>query len=219
MRSYGQYCAVAKALDVVGDRWTLLIVRELLLQGPCRYTDLQNGLPGIATNLLGDRLRQLEDAGLVWRESAPPPVAATLYHLSDAGAELEPVLRALGRWGVRFMPAGDDHDEFRSHWLAWPIGEFLADTDPTGPPLDVEVRPDDLPPAVIETRGGVVRVRVGEAASPELVLSGRPPAILGFLTGLLTLAEARQHGLRTSGDPKVLVRLRSPGLGVPARPG
>lgn len=216
MRSYGHYCAVAKALDVVGDRWTLLIVRELLLQGPCRYTDLQNGLPGIATNLLGDRLRQLEDAGLVWRESAPPPVAATLYHLSDAGAELEPVLKALGRWGSRFMPMGDGHDEFRSHWLAFPVAEFLADADPTGPPLEIEVRTDDLPPAVIEAREGVVRTRVGEAAVPDLVLSGRPPAIVGFLVGALTLAEARRQGLRTSGDPKVLVRLRSPGLELQA---
>ena len=73
MRTYGQYCSVAKALDVVGDRWTLLIVRELLLQGPCRYTDLKSGLPGIATNLLADRLRELERAGLVRREEAPPP--------------------------------------------------------------------------------------------------------------------------------------------------
>ena len=75
MRSYGQYCSIAKALDVVGDRWTLLIVRELLIRGACRYTDLKDGLPGIATNLLADRLRELESAGLIRREEAPPPVA------------------------------------------------------------------------------------------------------------------------------------------------
>ena len=96
MRSYGQYCSVAKALDVIGDRWTLLIIRELLLQGPCRYTDLKNGLPGIATNLLADRLDQLATAGLVRREEAPPPVATTLFHLTEGGAELKPVLDALG---------------------------------------------------------------------------------------------------------------------------
>ena len=79
MRSYDEYCAVAKSLDVVGDRWTLLIVRELALQGPCRYTDLRNGLPGIATNLLADRLRELEHAGVVSREEAPPPIATTLF--------------------------------------------------------------------------------------------------------------------------------------------
>ena len=104
MRSYGQYCSIAKALDVVGDRWTLLIVRELLLQGPCRYTDLKNGLPGIATNLLSDRLRELEAAGLVSaartrRRPSPPPS----FPLTETGAELEPVLegpRPVGESGT-----------------------------------------------------------------------------------------------------------------------
>ena len=99
MKSYNHYSAVAKALDAVGDRWTLLIIRELVSQGPCRYTDLMSGLPGIATNLLADRLAALEEAGIVWREAVPPPVAATLYHLTDAGSDLEPVLDALG-YGV-----------------------------------------------------------------------------------------------------------------------
>ena len=85
MRSYKQHCGLAKALDVIGDRWTLLVIRELLLQGPCRYTDLKNGLPGIATNLLSDRLRELEAAGLVLREEAAPPVATTLFRLTEAG--------------------------------------------------------------------------------------------------------------------------------------
>src|ERR1700757_3975599 len=76
MRSYGQYCAIAKALDLVGDRWTLLIVRELLLSGPMRYTDLRNALPGIATNLLADRLRELSEAGIVRGGDGAPPVAA-----------------------------------------------------------------------------------------------------------------------------------------------
>src|SRR5215468_2376469 len=121
MRSYGQYCSVAKALDVVGDRWTLLIVRELILQGPCRYTDLKDALPGIATNLLAERLRELEAAGLIWREDAAPPVATTLFHLTEAGTELEPALAALGAWGIRYMAEPADHDEFRSHWFAFPI--------------------------------------------------------------------------------------------------
>src|ERR1700722_12004671 len=110
MRSYGQFCSVAKALDVIGDRWTLLIIRELLLRGACRYTDLKNGLPGIATNLLADRIRELEAAGLVAGEEAPPPIATPLVRLTDAGAELEPLVRALSSWGIRFMaePIGDD---------------------------------------------------------------------------------------------------------------
>lgn len=215
MRSYGQYCAVAKALDAVGDRWSLLIVRELLLQGPCRYTDLQNGLPGIATNLLGDRLRQLEDAGLVWREAAPPPVATTLYHLTEDGAELEPVLRALGQWGARFMATPTGDEAFRSHWLAFPVAEFLADTDPTGSPLEIEVRCGALPPAVIEARDGSVTTRVGTAAAPDLVLNGTAPVIVGLLAGGLSLGEAGRRGLHTSGDTGVLARLQG---GTPARP-
>src|SRR5579859_7260339 len=132
MRSYGQYCSVAKALDVVGDRWTLLIIRELLTQGPCRYTDLKNGLPGIASNLLSDRLRELESAGLIRREEAPPPVAATLFHLTGAGAELEPVVSALGGWGLRYMTEPDESDEFRSQWFGFPVSLFLRDGDPGG---------------------------------------------------------------------------------------
>src|SRR5262249_56563671 len=99
MRSYGQYCGLAKALDVIGDRWTLLIVRELLIRGACRYTDLRNGLPGIATNLLAERLRELEDAEIIAREEAPPPVATTLFRLTARGAALDAVVEQIGRWG------------------------------------------------------------------------------------------------------------------------
>src|SRR5438128_3356941 len=99
MRSYRQYCAVAKALDVIGDRWNLLIVRELLLRGACRYTDLLNGLPGIATNLLAERLRELEQAGILSRDNAPPPIATTLFALTGRGRGLLPVIRELARWG------------------------------------------------------------------------------------------------------------------------
>src|SRR5258708_19208604 len=110
MRSYGQYCSIAKALDVIGGRWTLLIIRELLIRGPCRYTDLKNGLPGIATNLLSGRIRELESAGLIEREDAPPPIATTLFHLTEAGPQLQPALDASARRGVSYLaqpPHGD----------------------------------------------------------------------------------------------------------------
>lgn len=214
MRSYGQYCSVAKALDVIGDRWTLLIVRELLLQGPCRYTDLKNGLPGIATNLLADRLHQLEEAGLIWREAAPPPVATTLFHLSQSGAELKPVLDALGDWGIRYMPEPADGDEFRSHWFAFPVSLFLHDRDPDGPARSIELRTADRP-AVIEVSGGAVRIRPGRSPSPDLVLDGSPRLILGLLSAHLTAAEARDLGLTISGDPAILRRLQP----LPAAPG
>ncbi|MGD0810334.1 MAG: helix-turn-helix domain-containing protein [Acidimicrobiales bacterium] len=97
MRSYGQYCTIARSLDVVGERWTLLIVRELLQRGACRFTDLKNGLPGIASNLLSSRLKDLEDGGLITRDDAPPPIATTLYALTDEGRSLEPVSSTLAR--------------------------------------------------------------------------------------------------------------------------
>jgi DNA-binding HxlR family transcriptional regulator len=211
MRSYGQYCSVAKALDVVGDRWTLLIIRELLLQGPCRYTDLRNGLPGIATNLLAGRLGELEGAGLVRREEAAPPVATTLFHLTEAGASLEPALEALGAWGVRYMTEPAENDEFRSHWFTFPVGLFLHDAEPDGPPLSIELHPAVRTvgrPAVIEVSGGEVRTRLGSAASPDLVLAGAPRLILGLLGAYLTPADAEALGLTITGDPALLRRLQ-----------
>src|SRR3989442_1936432 len=103
-RSYDQYCAVARGLDVIGDRWTLLLVRDLLL-GPKRYKDLLNGLPGIGTNLLADRLHELEGAGLIERTVLPPPAGSTVYQLTEAGEALEPAMVALGRLGARFLGA------------------------------------------------------------------------------------------------------------------
>src|SRR5207244_7811143 len=121
VRTYGQYCAVAKALDVIGDRWSLLIVRELMIRGPCRYTDIRYGLPGIATNLLADRLRELERAGVIRRAAAPPPVATTLFHLTQRGKELRPVMRAIGIWGLPLLAEASDDDVFRGDWLAGPV--------------------------------------------------------------------------------------------------
>src|SRR6266852_4345473 len=106
MKSYQQYCSVARALDVVGDRWVLLIVRELLAFGPSRYSDLKRGLPGIATNLLAERLKVMEADGLIERYDAPPPVGTNLYQLTERGRELQDVLHALARWGLERMPAG-----------------------------------------------------------------------------------------------------------------
>jgi len=120
MRSYRQYCAIAKALDVIGDRWNMLIVRELLLQGACRYTDLHDGLPGIATNLLAERLRDLEREGIVTREEAPPPIASTLFRLTPRGQELKTILFELGRWGAPLMTEPDEQDAYRGRWLASP---------------------------------------------------------------------------------------------------
>ena len=165
MRSYSQYCSVAKALDVVGDRWNLLIVRELLLRGSCRYTDLLDGLPGIATNLLADRLRDLEHVGIVTRQDAPPPIATTLFGLTERGEQLRPVLFELGKWGAPLMLEPGEDDAFRSHWLALPVELFLADGEPDEPPVAIEIRTGEQP-TVIEAADGQVRLRQGTATPP-----------------------------------------------------
>ena len=99
-RTYGEACAAAHALDLVGERWALLVVRELLL-GPKRFTDLRAGLPQLSPNVLSERLRELERRGVVSRRKLPPPAASRVYELTEWGLELEPVIRELGRWGAR----------------------------------------------------------------------------------------------------------------------
>jgi DNA-binding HxlR family transcriptional regulator len=215
MRSYGQYCSVAKALDVVGDRWTLLIIRELLAQGPCRYTDLKNGLPGIATNLLSDRLRGLESAGLVRREEAGPPIATALFRLTGTGAELEPVLAALSGWGIRYMTEPEGGEELRSHWLSLAASLSLRDRDPAASPASIELRASARP-AVIEISGGQVRSRLGPAPAPDLVLSGSPRLILGLLLAYFTPGQAQDLGLDITGDVTVLHRIQP--VNAPPRP-
>src|SRR3954453_5510820 len=99
-RKYDQGCGSARALELVGDRWALLVVRELLL-GPKRFTDLRDGLPGIGPNVLSQRLKELEEIGVLRREQLPPPAASTVYELTEWGHELEEILVRLGRWGAR----------------------------------------------------------------------------------------------------------------------
>ncbi|MEU2304378.1 winged helix-turn-helix transcriptional regulator [Streptomyces misionensis] len=119
-RSYDQYCSAARALDLVGDRWTLLIVRELLA-GPRRYTDLHADLPGVSTDVLASRLKDMERDGLATRRRLPPPGAATVYELTARGSGLLPVLQALGAWGEPELGARRPTDAVRAHWFALPL--------------------------------------------------------------------------------------------------
>src|SRR4051794_39676028 len=103
-RTYGQYCGVARALEMIGERWALLIVRDLLV-GPKRYTDLRQGLPRIPTNILAARLQELEAAGIVRRRALPRPASAVVYELTEYGSELEEIVIRLGRWGAQSLGA------------------------------------------------------------------------------------------------------------------
>jgi DNA-binding HxlR family transcriptional regulator len=208
VRSYNEYCAIAKSLDVVGDRWTLLIVRELAERGACRYTDLRNGLPGIASNLLAERLRELEHAGVIAREDAPPPIATTLFRLTPWGEQLRPVLDDLVRWGIPLMAEQDPDDAVRSHWLAAALELMLTDRQPDAAPATLELQTGDQP-IRIEIRDGLIRTRLGQGESAEATLAGPPNPIMGLMLGLLDLADAQAKGVTFQGDPAALDRIGS----------
>lgn len=207
MRSYDEYCSLAKSLDVIGDRWTLLIVRELILCGACRYTDLRNGLPGIATNLLAERLRELEQAGVIAREDAPPPIATTLFRLTPRGEQLRPVLEGLLRWGIPLMTEQSPDDAVRSHWIAYALELMLTDSRPDASPVTIELDIGDQP-IVLETHDGAIHTRPGPAGTADAVLTGEPRPILGLLLGLIELADAEAAGVSYQGDPAILDRIR-----------
>ncbi len=207
VRTYDQYCGLARALDVVGDRWTLLIVRELLTAGACRYTDLQYGLPGVATNLLADRLRQLEEQGIITREAAPPPVATTLFRLTPRGEELKSVIEALGRWGRPLLDDLPEGAAFRSHWLVLPLQLLLVDHSPEEPPVRIEVRTGERP-VTIETAEGRVRAHPGPSKEPDATVTGEPALVLALFSGEVDLAGAVDRGLGFEGDPDALRRVQ-----------
>lgn len=207
MKTYGQYCALAKALDLVGDRWTLLIVRELLIRGGSRYTDLREGLPGIATNLLVKRLRELEQAGLVFREDAPPPVATTLFHLTQRGKELEAAVYQLGRWGAPLLVDAPKKNVFRMHWLALPARYWLKDHAPCGTPTTMELRADGEA-VTVETVNGSIRTNVGSSAHPDVVITGSARVLAALVAGKLTLTQACAAGLKFEGNIETLYRFQ-----------
>lgn len=207
MRTYGEWCALAKALDVIGDRWTLLLVRELVLQGPCRFTDLRNGLPGIASNLLSTRLRELEASGVIRRESAPPPVATTLFHLTELGDRLEPALQALTVWGVNLKrEVGADNEAFRAHWMTYPLQWVLQDSMPHDARATIQLVAAGEPISV-EVDGGHIRVSPGKTQPADLTIKGHPDAIMGLLLGRITISQAAAAGLQVSGRMALLRRV------------
>lgn len=206
MRSYGEYCSIAKSLDVVGDRWTLLIIRELAERGPSRYTDLRSGLPGIATNLLADRLRELETAGVIAREEAPPPIATTLFRLTPRGEELQPVLDDLARWGIPLMTEQNPDDVVRSQWLAAALDLMLRDREPNARPVTVLLQTGDQPIA-IRAQDGAIEIHLGPADRPDATITGPPRPIMGLLLGLLQLPDAKASGVSYQGDPSLLDRI------------
>jgi DNA-binding HxlR family transcriptional regulator/putative sterol carrier protein len=204
-RTYDQYCAVARALDVVGERWTLLLVRELLT-GPKRFKDLLDGLSGIGTTLLTARLKDLEANGILRRAALPPPAGSKVYELTDLGRSLEPVVMALSRWGLKLLDAPRREEVSRPAWAMVALQSSLELEAVRGRKEAYEFRVDgELFPAQVD--GDEPELRQGPAADPELIISGDTETLLGVAAGRLTLAEAVEAGtIVTEGDRGPLAR-------------
>src|SRR5437763_11662444 len=166
-RKYGQGCGTAHALDLIGDRWALLVVRELLF-GPKRFTDLRDGLPGIGPNVLSQRLKELEEAGVLRRRVLPPPAGSTVYELTEWGSELEDIVVRLGRWGAR-SPEMPRETETHPEWLVLGMRAIYDPADDPVPTL-YELRFGD---EVFWARAddGSLRVGRGAASQPDAVLT------------------------------------------------
>lgn len=208
-RRYGQLCGIARALDVVGDRWALLVVRDLIL-GPRRYTDLLEGLPGITTNLLAKRLAELEAAGVVTREPLPPPARAQAYALTELGRRLEPALLALGAFGEA-LPL-DPEVDYRGD-PRWAVLSFRRRFRGARRPFAVELR---VAGRTFALRGGPdgLDVRDGASLGADATLSLEPEGFLRFYRGRRPLREVEAAGLaRVEGRRGAVTALaRSVGL-------
>jgi DNA-binding HxlR family transcriptional regulator len=211
MRSYGHFCGLARALDVVGERWSLLVVRELL-DGPRRYGELLEGLPGIATNLLVERLRSLETGGVIWR------LEDGRYALTPWGEDLREAVYALGRWAGPLMarPRGDD--QYRPNWLHHMVVARFDGVDPARRDLVVEMRCEDEPAVTLVSSAGAVRLVAGEAQRPDVTLAGSPEPVVGLLLGRIDRAQAEKRGVSAAGDVRRLRGLRPRGEAAPALP-
>jgi DNA-binding HxlR family transcriptional regulator len=204
IRTYGERCGVARALDLVGERWALLVVRELLL-GPKRFTDLRAGLPEVGPDVLSARLRELERAGVVRRRTLPPPAASRVYELTERGRELEPVVLALGRWGSRApFPPGDPKLGVDSAVLA--LKTLFDPAAADGLRATYELRLGEQPFCVRVADGGLEVAR-GGAEDPDAVIATDPGTLSAVLWHGRGLAEAQRAGdLRTEGSRAAVTR-------------
>src|SRR2546421_4586766 len=193
MRSYDQWCALAKALDVVGERWSLLVIRELL-DGPKRYTDLRDGIPGIATDVLAARLKDLEDDGVIARRTLPPPAASKVYELTPMGRGLDVVVLELARWGFRLLGPKSKGEAFRPHWLALGVRPFLRKDEAADVVLDLDF---DLDVATVRVRidhGRLLTIDFPEP-EPDVVIHTDLGTLSGIGKGTIDTRAAIDHRL------------------------
>ncbi|MBV9276950.1 MAG: helix-turn-helix transcriptional regulator [Candidatus Eremiobacteraeota bacterium] len=204
-RSYGQYCGFSRALEIVGERWALLIVRDLLV-GPKRFSDLQRGLPGIPSNILTTRLKELEDDGIVQRRLLPRPSGAVVYELTTAGRQLEEPVISLGRWGAKRLgePRADEtvtEDSIASALLSTFCAKAAGRSS-----VSYELRVGSGITVHARVRGGKLEVGRGPLTRPDLIIEAGP-GIRALMAREISPEEAlRKKIVRVRGDKKLLTR-------------
>lgn len=208
-RSYNQFCALAFALDAIGDRWTLLIVRELLA-GPRRFTDLMDGMPSISTNLLSERLKELEHLGMLRRRVLPPPAGSTVYLLTPFGQALEQAVLELGKWGSRLLPPSLEGlflPSIGATTLA--IKAFFHPDQAQGVHETYELHfEDDV--LQVQVNDGTLHLQSGEALKADVIIHTPIQVFMGLFSGQLPPDHALAAGLiQVEGDPQALQRFLS----------
>jgi len=191
-KCYDQYCPVAHALDVVGERWSLLIVRELL-HGPMRYTDLAGRLPGCGTNILAARLKMLEEWGVVTKRKLPPPAASQVYDLTPYGAALKPVMRELALWGLSSLGPPTKEDDLFPGWLVNAVDTMFSTVAPMG---SIEFRIGGEVASLVDGRP-----RAGSVEDPDVVVEGEAEGLYSLLV------DGSPDGLTVEGDHLIFERL------------
>lgn len=192
-RIYNQYCAIARALDIVGERWTLLLIRELLT-GPKRFTDLLDHLPTMGTNLLSRRLKELEEEGLASKKKLPPPASSIVYTLTPRGEELEPVLESLAQWGRPLLGSPRENDRLAKGWLMLAMKKSFRPEAAAG--VD-EVHEYHVDADVFQVRiqNQQIEIRQGQPWTPGMTLTTDSNALMQVVAGELSAATAVQEGL------------------------
>jgi DNA-binding HxlR family transcriptional regulator len=190
-RSYGDACRFAFALDLIGERWALLVVRELLL-GPKRFTDLRRGLPNASPNILSERLRDLEQGGVLHRRKLPPPAAVQVYELTEWGKGLEPIVTQLGAWGAR-SPVPPEHREIGADSIVLALRSLFDPTAAGDLEASYELRLDGELFAV-RVANGELDLGRGGVENPAPAIETDPGTLAALLTGRLPLEEALESG-------------------------
>ncbi|PRY02286.1 winged helix-turn-helix transcriptional regulator [Allonocardiopsis opalescens] len=214
-RTYGQFCGLARALELVGERWALLIVRDLLV-GPRRFTDLRRGLPRIPTNILSARLKELEQAGIVRRRVLPRPSSSVVYELTEYGADLDDVVIRLGVWGARSLGEPGPDDIVTADSMTMALRSTFRPEAAEGLRAGYELRMGEV---VLHARvdGGELEVGAGALDEPDLVIEAGP-AIKALMAGEATPDEVvASGGVRITGEAELLRRFAEV-FRIPAAP-